>query len=203
MPNRKKGKMNDYLIHYGVPGMKWGVRKAPERSPRPFFRRKKKVSNQYRFLRRRPSRSKEVTTKSKSLSNKNIKKMSDSEISNQINRLEQERKLQTLRSQTQTTQQRGKSIIAEILSNSARNTLQNVITQQATKRINGAIDKRFGDPTKDKYDQLLKQASAREKNANARAQQLENFEKERKIREREEDRKFRAVAARAKHAKRA
>lgn len=193
--------MNDYLIHYGVPGMKWGVRKAPERSSRPFFQRKKKTSN--RFLKRQSSKSKEGATESKIFKNKNIKKMSDSEISAQINRLEQERRLQTLRSQTQTTKQKGKSWIAEILSNSARTTLQNVITQQATKRINGAIDKRFGDPTKDKYDQLLKQASAREKNANARAQQLENLEKERTIREREEDRKFKVVLSRARHAKRA
>lgn len=195
--------MNDYLMHYGVPGMKWGVRKTPERSPRPFFKRKKKISNQFRFLRRRPTKPRTAIVKQKSLSNKNIKKMTDNEISNQINRLEQERKLQTLRDQTKTTKQKGKSLIAEVLSNSAKTTLQNVITQQATKRINGAIDKRFGDPTKDKYDQLLKQASAREKNANARAQQLANFEKERKIREQQEDRKFRAVVSRAKHARRA
>lgn len=190
--------MNDYLMHHGVPGMKWGVRKTPERSSRPFFKRKKKVSNQFRFLRRRPTKPRTQT--SRNLSKREIKNMSDEDLNKQVNRLQQEQKLQNLQNQTR---QKGKSMIAEILTNSAKTTLQNVITQQATKRINGTIDKRFGDPTKDKYDQLLKQASAREKNANARAQELENFEKERKIRDREEDRRFRAVAARAKHAKRA
>lgn len=190
--------MNDYLIHHGVPGMKWGVRKTPERSSRPFFKRKKKVSNESRFFRKRSTEPRTQTNRN--LSKKEIRNLSDEALNNQVNRLQQEQKLQNLQKQTR---QKGKSIIAEILTNSARTTLQNVITQQATKRINGAIDKRFGDPTKDKYDQLLKQASAKEKNANARAQQLENFEKERKIREREEDRKFKVVVARAKHAKRA
>lgn len=193
--------MNDYLIHYGVPGMKWGVRKAPERSPRPFFKRKKKISNQFRFLRRRPTSSrKESIKKQNSIYKKSAKKMTDAELNNSIDRLQREQKLQNLQNQTR---QKGKSIIAEILTNSAKSTVQNVITQQATKRINSAIDKKFGDPTKDKYDQLLKQASAREKEANARAQELANFEKERKLRQQEEDRKFRVVVSRAKHAKRA
>lgn len=165
--------MNDYLLHFGVKGMKWGVRKAPDR-PIGIRRKRRGIISEFVNLRRkktsRPTRPKSKPVQD--LSKKPIKKMTDAELSKRIDRLSQEKRLRDLQNATSPVS-KGHSIIKEVLTNSLKTTAQNVITQQATKRVNALVDKQFGDPTKT-HDDALKRASAREKEAKAEALEFKN-----------------------------
>lgn len=137
-------KLNDYLIHYGVKGMKWGVRKDRRQSSSS-SRKNQKSSLFLKKDKRTKSNnvsdsSKQQSKQNKSLRRKKAKNMTDAELNARINRLTQEKRLHDLENSTMTA---GKKMVKTVIMNSAQQTLQNVITQQATKRINKEIDKRF------------------------------------------------------------
>ena len=67
---------NDYLAHYGILGMKWGVRRTPAQLARARGRYKTDKSHEdYK----------------KAHTSKSIKSMSDAELRNRLNRLQMER----------------------------------------------------------------------------------------------------------------
>lgn len=66
MPNQS------YLAHYGILGMKWGIRRSPEELGHPRSRKK--------YPRK----------------NSDISQMSDNELNNKINRIQKERQYKTL-----------------------------------------------------------------------------------------------------------
>lgn len=113
---------SDYILHYGVLGMKWGVRKQRSKSNRS----------------RRKARKKQISNKedSDNKSSNNIKKMTDAELKRKINRLQLEKQYKDLSRQTMSD---GKRIVNDILKNSARN----VGTQALTKYSLIAIDKAY------------------------------------------------------------
>ena len=67
---------NDYLAHYGILGMKWGVRRTPEQLAR---------------ARRRSMTDESHEDYKKAHTRKSVKSMSDAELRNRINRLQMER----------------------------------------------------------------------------------------------------------------
>lgn len=76
---------SDYLIHYGVKGMKWGVR-----------RHKDKTTNNKRSSRKaKREENRKVRTDRKKAS-RNRRKLSDKELNDRIKRLENEKKLKKL-----------------------------------------------------------------------------------------------------------
>lgn len=91
----------DYLIHYGVLGMKWGVRKDRNRSGGIF--RKKKTRKELSVIKDR----KKAVKKSKTLST--------SELKERINRLKLEQQLRDL---TESNLSPGRSAVKKILSSS-------------------------------------------------------------------------------------
>ena len=102
---------NDELMHYGVPGMKWGVRRTPAQ-----LGRKKTSSSKSLFGKKKPkpkakseSSKKETAPKPKS-----VKEMSDEELSTAISRLQLEQKYKELSPQKVST---GKAITKRILNN--------------------------------------------------------------------------------------
>ena len=72
---------NDYLAHYGVLGMKWGVRRTPEQLAR---------------ARRRSMTDESHEDYKKAHTPKSIKSMSDAELRNRLNRLQMERQYSQL-----------------------------------------------------------------------------------------------------------
>ncbi len=72
---------NNYLIHYGVLGMKWGVRRTPEQLAR---------------ARRRSMTDESHKDYKKAHTPKSIKSMSDAELRNRLNRLQMERQYSQL-----------------------------------------------------------------------------------------------------------
>ena len=72
---------NDYLAHYGVLGMKWGVRRTPEQLAR---------------ARRRSMTDESHEDYKKAHTSKSIKSMSDAELRNRLNRLQMERQYSEL-----------------------------------------------------------------------------------------------------------
>ena len=72
---------NNYLIHYGVLGMKWGVRRTPEQLAR--ARRRSMTDESHKDYKKAHTR-------------KSVKSMSDAELRNRLNRLQMERQYSRL-----------------------------------------------------------------------------------------------------------
>lgn len=141
-------------MHYGVKGMKWGVRKqypTSSRSPsssgiRP--RRKGKTNAQriYERLVGRKEKNKEQSekrvdkkTSTKPRSRPKVSEMSDEDLRKAINRMEMERKYTQL-----TTKEisKGRKFVNEVLYNSAKSTATTYTTKAMGKLVDKLLDSR-------------------------------------------------------------
>lgn len=71
--------MSDYLVHYGILGMKWGIRRTPEQLGR--------ARAQKRSFRDKIRDTLNKRKRMKSSGEDQIKRMSDTELRNRVNRL--------------------------------------------------------------------------------------------------------------------
>lgn len=106
--------MDDYLLHYGVKGMKWGVRKA-----RPSSKGGKKQSSS---TSKKPSL--RMPKMKRAQRAKAVSKMSDDELSRRIKRIRLENEYLDL---TSTRGERIKSIGRKVVSGVAETKLRNLI----------------------------------------------------------------------------
>ena len=113
----EKFKMDNELSHYGVPGMKWGVRK--DGRPQGYSNNGFNISK---------NKSKKTIGSKKS---KAIKKMSDAELNSKINRIQKERQYKDL---TATKIQRAKKLVSKVLA-TAVVAVATTATQKAIKKI--------------------------------------------------------------------
>lgn len=104
---------NTELNHFGIKGMKWGVRKGSSKTNSPI-----KTSSDHNTAER--------------LKTKNIKSLSNSELRELNNRLQLERQYKEL-NKTQTN--KGKKIVTDILTNSAKQVASVYVTKYMTKGI--------------------------------------------------------------------
>lgn len=104
----------EMLQHYGILGMKWGVRRTPAQLTRANGRAGKTESSD------------------------EIKKMSDSELRSKINRLQMEKQYKQLTSSEISV---GRKFVQDVLTNAAKQTATNYVSKYMTKGIDAAIKK--------------------------------------------------------------
>lgn len=122
--------MENSLQHYGVLGMKWGVRRTPAQLGRQKSSKKKKG-----FL------SESNRSKSESKVKKTVKDMTDDELRKKINRLELEKRYrELLKAENQPRNSRGKAFVSDILEKSGKN----IGTQLTTYTLGTAVNKMLG-----------------------------------------------------------
>lgn len=124
--------MPENVIHYGVKGMKWGVRKQ-----RPTSSGKRKGKTNVQRIYERITKKKSTTEKEKPSTSSRRKKaseMSDDELRKVINRMQMERTYAQL---TAREVSKGRKFVNDVLYNSAKATA----TTYATKAMIKAIKK--------------------------------------------------------------
>lgn len=136
---------NNELMHYGVPGMKWGVRRTPAQ-----LGRKNTSSSKSLFEKKKPkpkpkakseSSKKETAPKPKS-----VKEMSDEELSTAISRLQLEQKYKELSPQKVST---GKAVTKRILNNIIVPAAEDVGRQMVKTALTRAGNKTLSEVFKD------------------------------------------------------
>lgn len=107
----------EMLQHYGILGMKWGVRRTPAQLARANGRAGKTESSD------------------------EIKKMSDSELRSKTNRLQMEKQYKQLTSSEISV---GRKFVQDVLTNAAKQTSTNYVSKYMAKGIDAAIKKATG-----------------------------------------------------------
>lgn len=127
---------NGVLVHYGVLGMKWGVRRTPAQLG---HRTKSKTIKRSRESPK--SKSKEIKSESSSNAKKSIHELSDAELREAISRLELEKRYKELaRSANPPKTSEGKKFVENILKKSG----ENIATQFTTYAMGTLVNKVAG-----------------------------------------------------------
>ena len=138
---------NDELMHYGVPGMKWGVRRTPAQ-----LGRKKTSSSKSLFGKKKPKPKAKAKTKSESSKEetvpkkKSVKEMSDEELNAAIRRMQLEQTYASLSPQKVST---GKAVTKRILNNIVVPAAEDVGRQMVKTALTRAGNKTLSEVFKD------------------------------------------------------
>lgn len=130
---------NDELYHYGVKGMKWGVRRTAAQLGRAIkkagssLKRSISESNKRANERKRERELKEMKGKPK--------KMSSDELKGRIERLKMEKEYRSLMNETRN---RGRKTVGDVISDIGKNTAKNLGTQVGVYTIGKLINKLAG-----------------------------------------------------------
>lgn len=132
----------DILEHYGIKGMKWGIRRSPAQLGHTTGTKKKKKSGIVDAAKKMVANHKQKkaakaeTEHQKKLKKKKISEMSDDELRERIARLELEKRYRDL-SPKET--HRGRDFVMDVLEKSSKN-----IATQATTYAMGTLVNRVG-----------------------------------------------------------
>lgn len=127
---------DEYLAHYGVKGMKWGVRK--DRQGNSAKRISSKTSSK---ISKSMTKRKTKTAKgSRSATNKNRRELSDSELNDLIGRLEKERKLKTLLDNDVAP---GKTFVRTVMTDAGKQALTTVAKGAMLYGVKATLTKEF------------------------------------------------------------
>lgn len=113
--------MDDVLKHYGILGMKWGVRRTPEQLSRDRRSRKKKDRSEN-----------EHGDYKKAHASNSVKSMSDSELRSRLNRLQMEKQYSQLTSKEKSA---GAKFVSDVLREAAKNTASKYVSQYMSKGV--------------------------------------------------------------------
>lgn len=132
------------LYHYGVLGMKWGVRK--DRTRGGFGKKKKKAKLVLESPFSQKKRQAEANASAKkrdpdSKSSKSVSDMSDDELRALINRMQLEKQYKDLLPKKK---EKGKTWVRQFLAKNAEYVLTQAVQQTTTRAIKKALDKKFG-----------------------------------------------------------
>ena len=138
---------DDYLAHYGVLGMKWGVRRTAAQLGNHVRTKRTQVKRKQSLAKARATREKnrKAAAKRQKLLDKGLlspKKMTDAELKAKIDRLNLEKEFK--KSMTDARGDGGKKYVTDILKKIGENTMTNLGTQAATHIVGEAINKLAG-----------------------------------------------------------
>ena len=136
--------MDNNLIHYGILGMKWGVRRTPEQLAR--ARGSKKKDNDASDSGAKTSE-KKGSGNTSAPSQKKVSEMSESELRDKIARLELEKRYRDLaKSSVPTTpSKKGTEFVKRVLEKSGENIATQLTTYVMGKMVNNALSGVFND----------------------------------------------------------
>ena len=124
----------DELYHYGVKGMKWGVKRTAEQLGH-IIKSAKSAYGSYKDKKR--AKEEAVTAKKRSKIT-NPKKLTTEELNARIKRLQLEKTYKDLIKDTESTT-KGKNFVMDILESSGKNLLTQVTNHYGAKALNKVI----------------------------------------------------------------
>lgn len=138
---------DDYLAHYGVLGMKWGVRRTAAQLGNRIRGKRAQAKRKQSLAKARATRekNKKAAAKRQKLLDKGLlspKKMTDAELKAKIERLNLEKEFK--KAMRETGNDGGKQYVTDILKKIGENTMTNLGTQAATHIVGNAINKIAG-----------------------------------------------------------
>ena len=138
---------DDYLAHYGVLGMKWGVRRTAAQLGNHVRTKRTQAKRKQSLAKARATREKnrKAAAKRQKLLDKGLlspKKMTDAELKAKIERLNLEKEFK--KAMRETGNDGGKQYVTDILKKIGENTMTNLGTQAATHIVGNAINKIAG-----------------------------------------------------------
>lgn len=126
------------LTHYGVKGMKWGVRRKRPTSTKGKKSIGDKMKSAYRSYKKKKA-TKAETTKKKTLS-----EMSDDELNSMIKRMNLEKQYKDLMRQSKPQKSRGQQVFDNIMYGAAENVGKQLAVYAMGTAANKTLEKAFG-----------------------------------------------------------
>lgn len=153
----------DELMHYGVKGQKWGVRRTPEQLGHDVSKRIKKTKKRFEKEHQEHVRVKKAKA-SEMHAYRNRRVMSDEELNRRISRLQKEKQYREL---IDSEVAPGRKYVNDILKDSGRTAVKSVVTAAAMTGTMFVVSKHFGtspDPNVAQYANIfLKYISPKKK----------------------------------------
>lgn len=145
-----KDKYNTELYHYGILGMKWGVRRTPAQLGHIVSAGHKKLKNVIDENKQKKANKKAEEEHMSMPSVRKTRKMSDSDIKAKIERLKLEKEYKQLLNDTRNeSRNRGKQFIASILETSGKNILTQLSAYGMGALVNKIFEKKVGEKVVD------------------------------------------------------
>lgn len=131
---------DEFLEHYGIKGMKWGVRRSRAELDR--------VAGRAKALREssKSAKAARATTRYTSGSKDAPRNLTDSELNKRIQRMEAEKRYNSLNSRTVS---QGERHVVEALSNAGKKTLQTAASGAAIYVVAKGVERKFGSDAAD------------------------------------------------------
>lgn len=140
----------DELYHYGVLGMKWGVRRYQNKDGSLTAKGKKRYSSDASDA---SKSDKKENTKPKK---KSVSEMSDEELTKAIKRLEIEKRYRDLTKESRQSEiSKGRAFANRVIEKIGENTLTNLGTQAANHVIGNAINSVFNVSSSDAANRIV------------------------------------------------